>query len=138
MINLVAITVDTVWVESVILILVTSTYRRIVCKMFFLSLRDNSDYVTVITLDVLIFLSPITLPVLNFRFEDFAFFYCLFCSLTLNHRIKFILPVLWFSPALPVTNGILILACVVLVAENNRSAIGDLVATQWRKRKELY
>ena len=91
-----------------------------------------------ITFDVLIFLSPITLHVLNFRLEDFDFFYCLFRSLTLNHRIKSILPVLSFSPELPVTNGILILACVVLVAENNRSAIGDLVAKQWRKRKELY
>ena len=38
-----------------------------------------------------------------------------------NHRIKSILPVRWFSHDLPVTNGILILECVVLVAENNRS-----------------
>ena len=46
---------DTVCVGSIILILVTSKYRRIVCKMLvFVSLHDNSDYVAVITLVVLI------------------------------------------------------------------------------------
>ena len=54
MINLVAITMDAVCVGSVIIILVRSTtYRRIVFKMFFVSL-DDSDHVTVITLAVLI------------------------------------------------------------------------------------
>ena len=57
---------------------------------------------------------------LNFRFEDFASSYCLFCSLTLNHRIKSISPVRWCGPSLPGTNGIQILACVVLGTENNR------------------
>ena len=41
-------------VGSIILILVSSTYRRIVAKMSSLSLRNNSDYVTAITLVVLI------------------------------------------------------------------------------------
>ena len=54
MINLVAITMDAVCVGSVIIILVRSTtYRRIVFKMFFVSL-DDSDHVAVITLAVLI------------------------------------------------------------------------------------
>ena len=52
-INLVAITMDTLSVGSVIVILVTSTYRRIVFKMFIVSL-DDSDHVTVITLAVLV------------------------------------------------------------------------------------
>ena len=39
-INLVAITIDNVtW------ILVTSTYRRVVCKMFFVSLDDSDHFV---------------------------------------------------------------------------------------------
>ena len=54
-------------------------------------------------------------------FDSKISLFCLFRCLTLNHRIKSILPLRWFSPYLPVTNGILILACVVLVAENNRS-----------------
>ena len=50
MINLVAATVDTVCVGSIILVLVTSKYRRTVSKMlFFVVLHDNSDYVAVIT-----------------------------------------------------------------------------------------
>ena len=56
-INLVATTVDTVCVGSIILILVTSTYRRIVCKMFFFTLC-TTDYVAVISLVVLILLKP--------------------------------------------------------------------------------
>ena len=48
-----AITVDTLCLASVILILVISAYRRIACRMLFLSL-DNSDYVTVTSLAVLI------------------------------------------------------------------------------------
>ena len=54
-INLVAATVDTVCVGSIILVLVTSKYRRTVCKVFFfVALHDNSDYVAVITFVVLI------------------------------------------------------------------------------------
>jgi len=53
--------------------------------MYFVSLH-NSDYVTVITLPVLISIpGPIKL---HFPLEEVAFFSCLFCSLTLNHQIK--------------------------------------------------
>ena len=63
-------------------------YERIVCKMYFVSLH-NSDYVTVITLPVLISIpGPIKLHLHNFPLEEVASFTCLFCSLTLNHQIK--------------------------------------------------
>jgi len=55
---------------------------------------------------------------LNFQFQDFAFLFCLLRTLTLNHGIKYIhiyvLPVRWFSPDLPVTNGIVILGALFL------------------------
>ena len=59
-INLVAITVDTVCVGSILFILVTSSCRRIVGMMFCLSLRVNSDYVAVITSVILMSLISIT------------------------------------------------------------------------------
>lgn len=85
--NLEAIAVNTVCIGSVIFILMAS-YERIVCKMYFVSLH-NSDYVTVIMFAVLISIpGPIKLHLHNFRLEEVAFFSCLFCSLTLNNRIK--------------------------------------------------
>ena len=76
--NLVAITAYTVCVGSVVLLLVSSTSRRIVDKMFW-SLCDNSVYVTVITI-VLISLKSYYVALLNFQFLDFTFLFLLFVN----------------------------------------------------------
>ena len=82
MINLVATAVVTLCVGFITLILVTSKYRRTVSKMlFFVTSHDNSDYVAVITLVVLIslesyYVTRAQLSILRFRF--FLLFISLF------------------------------------------------------------
>ena len=117
-----ATTVDTVCVGSIILILVTSKYRRIACKMLFFCLFARQFRLCCCDYFICFDFAQVPLRHTCLTFDSkISLFYCLFRYWTLNHLIKYILPVRWFSPYLPVTNGILILACVVLVAENNRS-----------------
>ena len=111
--------------------------------MFFLSL---STILIMLLLLLKLFwfgVGPITLHVLNSRFEEFAFFYRLFCSLTLNHRIKSILPVPWCGPDLPVTNSILSPGVLChFVSENNRSCetvkeTQGIIQNKWYQRISL-
>ena len=105
--------------------------------MFFLSLS------TILIMLLLLFklfwfgVGPITLHVLNSRLEDFAFFYRLFCSLTLNLRIKSILPVPWCSPDLPVTKSILSPGVRCHLARENNRSVTEL-RNSGGKRRELY